>query len=419
MKILITTDWYKPAINGVVTSVLNLSDELIKRGHEVKILTLSKTISSVKLDNIYYIGSMPFNVYPGVRISHHHFDYLLEELVEWKPDVIHSQCEFFTYTYAKMIAYWTEAPIVHTYHTMYEEYSEYLKINRNIAKYLAGVMSKNRLKGATVIIAPTNKVLNKLRSYNIDKEIKTIPTGLDISKFDVKFNEKQRERLLEKYNIPKDGKILLYLGRLGKEKNIEELLNKFSNLIKNNDNIYLIIVGGGPYQKQLEDKVYRLGIYKNVKFTGMIAPDQVPYYYKVSDIFVSASQSETQGLTYIEAICNGLPLVCKYDRCLDDVLINGYNGYFFNTNVDFIKIIEKLFSDEELYCKMVNNALEKSKMFSKKYFADSVFDVYKLAIKMNESKPNPIEIHMREIKALFNPRRQIRRINRLLRSEWR
>lgn len=419
MKILITTDWYEPAINGVVTSVLNLSDELIKRGHDVKILTLSKTISSVKSNNIYYIGSLPFNVYPGVRISHHYFDFLLEDLVEWKPDVIHSQCEFFTYTYAKMIAYWTQAPIVHTYHTMYEDYSQYLKINKNLGKYLVTVMSKNRLKGATIIIAPTNKVLNKLRSYDIDKEIKTIPTGLDLSKFDIDFDKKDKERIYEEFNIPKDGKVLLYLGRLGKEKNIEELLNNFSSLIQKNNKIYLIIVGGGPYEKQLQDMVYRLGIYNNVKFTGMIAPNLVPYYYKAADIFVSASQSETQGLTYIEAICNGLPLVCKYDECLDEVLIDGYNGFFFNSKSDFIKIIERLFSDEELYCKMVDNALERSEKFSKKYFADNVLDVYKLAIKMNETKPNPIEIHMREIRALFNPRRQIRRINRLLRSEWR
>lgn len=416
MKILITTDLFKPSINGVVTSVLNLTDQLIKEGHEVKILTLSKHIYSIKYKNIYYMKSLPLNVYPGIRLSVLLYDELIEELINWKPDVIHTQCEFFTYSYGKYIAKRTGAPIIHTYHTMYEDYSSYVKVPKELGKHMVSLMSKSRLKDATIIITPTDKVRKKLRSYNITKEIKTIPTGLDLEKFNVKFKPEYRENILRRFKIDKSSKVLLYLGRLGKEKNLEELLENFSKLLKRDNSYYLIIVGGGPYKKNLEHKIYKLGIINNVKMTGMISPTQIPYYYKSADVFVSSSQSETQGLTYIEALANGLPLVCKYDQCLEDVLIDGENGFFFNNDEEFLKKIETLFSDRELYCKMKREAIKKSKTFSKESFCESVLDVYKLGIRMNEDKPKEIDIKISKFKRLFNLRRYIKGFYRFLES---
>ena len=128
MKILITTDLYTTATNGVVTSVRNLMDELTKKGHEIRVLTVSENLKSHKDENIYYIKSLPLGViYPDVRmpISHHHHRFI-QELIDWKPDLIHSQCEFFSYQFAQYISRKTAAPIVHTYHTLYEQYVTYI-----------------------------------------------------------------------------------------------------------------------------------------------------------------------------------------------------------------------------------------------------------------------------------------------------
>ena len=127
MKILITTDLFTTATNGVVTSVRNLWEELKDRGHDVRILTLSGDMDSYKDGDVYYVKSISIGtIYPDVRMPISYHNELLRELVEWKPDVIHSQCEFFTFHFAKRIAKHSGAPIIHTYHTLYEQYITYV-----------------------------------------------------------------------------------------------------------------------------------------------------------------------------------------------------------------------------------------------------------------------------------------------------
>lgn len=413
MKILITTDWSLSDINGVAVSVSNLYNQLIQMGHDVRILTLSKNIHSHKEGRIYYIKSIPFNIYPNVRVSVLLFDELFDELAAWKPDVIHTQCEFFTYTYGKIIAKRANAPIVHTYHTMYEDYSSYLKIKKELGKYIVAFMSKTRLRDATLVIAPTNKVRNRLKYYDITQEIKVIPSGIDLSKFNIEINERDKEEFRKKYNIPKENRILLYLGRLGREKNISELLKYYKEILVEKEDITLLIVGGGPFQSNIEKEVKELNLENKVVMTGMVDPSEVPKFYKYGEIFVSASQSETQGLTYIEAMSNGLPQVCKYDECLENVLIDGFNGYFFENGEDFKEKILKILNDDDLYNEMSKNALEKSRLFSKEYFAQSILNVYKLAVIMHKNKPKFIDLKTDEIWRIFNLKKYLRRIRRL------
>ncbi|MCD8007705.1 MAG: glycosyltransferase, partial [Clostridiales bacterium] len=117
MKILITTDMYSPAINGVVTSVLNLQRELLREGHQVMILTLSGTCKTYQEDNIIYIGSVKMDViYPTVRVRLLFPDRWMKKLLDWKPDVVHSQCEFNTFGLAKRISKKLDIPLIHTYH---------------------------------------------------------------------------------------------------------------------------------------------------------------------------------------------------------------------------------------------------------------------------------------------------------------
>ncbi len=127
MKILLTTDWYKPVVNGVVTSVINLKKELEMRGHEVRVLTLSRNFESYAEEGIYYIKSLNLEkIYPNARAVIPHAEPLIQELIWWRPDVVHSQCEFMTFSYAAKIARKCNCPLIHTYHTVYEDYIHYL-----------------------------------------------------------------------------------------------------------------------------------------------------------------------------------------------------------------------------------------------------------------------------------------------------
>lgn len=378
MKILITTDLYTTATNGVVTSVRNLMDELTKKGHEIRVLTVSENLKSHKGENIYYIKSLPLGViYPDVRmpISHHHHRFI-QELIDWKPDLIHSQCEFFSYQFAQYISRKTAAPIVHTYHTLYEQYVTYIFPSQRIGAYLVGKLSKHRLRKAEAIVAPTAKVETVLKNYGLHNPIHIVPSGIALEQHKQRITEEERNRKRSELGIPENALVLLNLGRLGSEKNLTELIELFSIARLHNSNLILMIVGDGPARKELEETADNLGVRDFVIFTGMVAPEEVYTYYQLGDVFVSASTSETQGLTYLEAAANGLPLLCRKDPCLDGVLVEGRNGWEYEAEEEFCDIIDAILSNPE-WCQRAGTQSEQiAAAFDKSCFADKIEDIY-------------------------------------------
>lgn len=379
MKILITTDWYKTVINGVVTSVINLEEELKKKGHEIKILTLSEDLHPKCDGNVYYIPSVNMSkIYPNARASIFlHKDYI-DELIKWNPDIVHSQCEFTTFIYAKKIANILDIPIVHTYHTIYEDYTHYISPSKTIGRKAVAALSKRLLNNMQAIIAPTEKVSDLLKGYGVSPQIHTIPTGIDLRKFNVTLLNKQKENMKEKLEIPKNNIILLSVGRLAKEKNIDEVIRYMSMIDK--DNVSLLVVGDGPYKNKLENEARELNLGKRIIFTGMIPPEEVPLYYQLGDIFISASNSETQGLTYIEALASGLPSVCKSDPCLNDVIINEYNGFQYDSFESFQNYINHLIENRETYDSLSKNSRITADKYSTEIFANKVESLYEQVI---------------------------------------
>lgn len=180
MKILITTDVYAAATNGVVTSVRNLTEELRNKGHDVRILTISDKEKSYYDGSVYYIRSAPIGIYPDIRMPTSYRHHFIKELIDWKPDVIHSQCEFFSFQFALRISKKTGAPIVHTYHTLYEQYAAYVIPYERLGNWLVRVLSWKRLKRVRMIIVPTHKVEYTLQGYGINKPICIIPSGISL-----------------------------------------------------------------------------------------------------------------------------------------------------------------------------------------------------------------------------------------------
>lgn len=218
MKILLTSDWYTSAVNGVVTSILNLRSGLEACGHEVRILTLSQTRNSYTEGGVTYIGSLSAGVvYPGARIKLAFGGKEMEELLEWKPDIVHSNCEFSTFLLARKIAVHLDIPIIHTYHTVYENYTHYISPSRKWGQKMVKALTRRIAAQTDALIAPTEKVKKILESYQVMKPVYVIPTGIERERFLSQNGE--REIMRKKLGIPAGYTVLLSVGRLARWKN--------------------------------------------------------------------------------------------------------------------------------------------------------------------------------------------------------
>lgn len=377
MKILITTDWYVPSVNGVVSSVVCLRKELIARGHDVRILTLSPTHSSVYTDGVTYVGSIGAGkIYPGARIQTAFFSRKVQRLIDWHPDIIHSQCEFSTFLIALRIAKTLKIPLVHTYHTVYEDYTHYFLPSKRWGRYVAASLSRWAIRRTSGVIVPTAKVRNLLQRYGVVRDIHVVPTGIDLTRFAQVPAEERLASIRKQLGIPDGNRILLYVGRLAKEKNLEELL-RFHSRCTGKDLTFLI-VGGGPYQSPLEELVAEMGLRDSVRFAGMIPSDQIADYYHLGDLFVSASMSETQGLTYIEALASSLPALCRMDSCLEGVIVDGFNGWQYTAEQEYLDRLDYFLTHDEQMDTMRKNAAQSAReLFSSEAFAEKVEQIYR------------------------------------------
>ena len=385
MKILITSDWNPAAVNGVVTSVKNLRRELELRGHEVRILTLALSPLSREGDGVTYLGSIPVGrIYPGARVRRAFVGKYIQELIRWKPDVVHSQCEFSTFFLAKRIAEELDIPLIHTYHTVYEDYTHYFSPSVRLGKKAVATLSRWVANHTDAMIAPTDKVRRLLLGYGVCSPIHVIPSGIDLRRFAGKTEPETLGRMRAELGIPAGNKILVNVGRQAEEKNLEELLRFRANMGRRD--VTLLLVGGGPWKTHLEGVAACLGLKApDVVFAGMVPPETVVDWYRMGDLFVSASTSETQGLTYVEALAAGVPALCRADECLDPVIRQGENGWQYTDEEAFRSYLEEFFSDPDRRQAMAQSALETAEEYSAALFAKRVEEIYLAQILRHQS----------------------------------
>jgi 1,2-diacylglycerol 3-alpha-glucosyltransferase len=217
--------------------------------------------------------------------------------------------------------------------------------------------------------------------YGINKTINVVPTGIELSSFD-KENVSTRDinEFISRYGLENKFRIC-FLGRLAKEKNVECLIKGFKEVVAFNKNVVFIIAGYGPWEEELKECALQNGVLEYTIFTGSQPHSAVPVVYRSSNVFCSASKTETQGITYIEAMASERPVVAIYDESLEGLLEDGKNGFFFNDENDFAqKIIHLMKMDKENFAEICKNAKEKSKEFSIEKFGESIENVYENAI---------------------------------------
>lgn len=397
MRIGFFTDTYTPSINGVITSILTFKKEIEKMGHEVYVFAPVIPGAPKHEPRTYRFPSVPSLAYPDIRESLPLSPKILAEIPKLKLDLLHIQTPGEIGLLGTHLAIRYQIPLVFSYHTSYPEYfsvykkataslilgmlaypmiimnprayKDLLKVvssiklsktwTREIAEKLSVVFS-NQTDG---VIAPSPKIKKLLLKWGVKKPVVVIPTGINLEEVIGKRGDYKK-----KLRMGKEDPLVAYMGRLGEEKNVDLLLKAFAHTGHKIPKARLIIIGDGPYKKNLEQLAHRLKINKKTTFTGFVDAKVKGNILKSADVFVFPSLTDTQGISVLEAAANGLPIILV-DRGITDALKEGQNGFYAqNDPHNLAKKIERVLSDKKLRAKFSKN----SKIFVKKYTASKL-----------------------------------------------
>lgn len=376
MRIGLFTDTYLPQVSGVATSIRTLKKELEKSGHEVYVFTTTdKNVKRYEDPTIIRLPSVPFISFTDRRIAYRGIMTSLKIAKSYKLDIIHTQTEFSLGLLGKIIGRALKIPVVHTYHTQYEDYVGYIANGKLIRPGMVKYIVRGYLNDLDGVICPSRIVLDLLDDYAVKIPKRIIPTGIDLERF-VRDDIKEEEwlALRDRLGISRNETMLLSVSRISSEKNIQAVLDGLPEVLRENDRIKLVIVGDGPYLDTLKEQAEQLQITDNLIFTGMVSPDEVALYYKACDFFISASTSETQGLTYLESLASGRPIIAHGNPYLDDLIEDKAFGTLYYYPSDLASaILDAIISTP----KMTSEQLEEKRCaISAEHFGKTVYQFY-------------------------------------------
>jgi len=376
MNIGLFTDTYYPQINGVATSLLTLEKELTAMGHKVYIFTVSDPNATHK-DNVFRMPSMPLFFSKGHRIGISYPPQILLTIRKLKLDLIHTHSEFTLGIFGKVVSEVLGIPLIHTYHTMWEDYVHYVGGGHVVGPKAARLYSRIFCNRAKVVIAPTAKTKESLLSYGVKKPIKIIPTGIDFAPFSPSsYSADEISALRESIGLKPKDKVLLSIGRVAKEKSMDLILRNLPKIAEHIPKIKMVIVGDGPALEDIKALAKTLGLKKHLLCTGSRPFAEIGKYYQIGDVFVSASTSETQGLTYAEAMAAHLPVVAKLDKSITGLIKHKETGYTFETQEEMIDAVVDAIANKKERERIISHALKSLKPMSSQRFGHSIAALY-------------------------------------------
>lgn len=375
MKIGIFTDSYKPYTSGVVTSISTFKQELIRMGHDVYIFAPSYPNYDEVEDRVYRFYSFPSPTNPDYTLAipvHPGMNLLVKKI---DLDLIHVHSPFTMGRVGLHYARRYRLPLVFTYHTMYDQYMHYVPVAQDLAKEVTIKYSNNFCNQCDHIIAPGTEVKEMLTRHDVRTPISVIPTGVPMEKF----TGGDASWLNRNFNIPLSNKVLLFVGRLSKEKNLEFLINAFAKVKANIPTSTLVLTAQGPLEAQLKKMVLQMGLSleADVVFTGALPFESLVNVYYSADLFVFSSVTETQGLVLIEAMAAGLPVVAVRANGVNDMVNDNVEGILTDCNQDeFAQAICRVLNDDSMYRRFKLNARMKAESLSSTNMAQKLEDIY-------------------------------------------
>jgi len=384
MRIGFFTDTYLPVIHGVEVSIETFRKNLEKMGHEVFIFAPQAIGYKDKNPRVFRFRSIKVIKKPEMRLA---LPFLpkdtFEKVLNLKLDIAHAHTPFSMGLFARYVANYQKIPLVYTHHTHYPEYAKFYLKERIITPLLARYFSAWFANQAQAILVPSYKMKRFLLEYGVKraKPIHILPTGVNLEIF-----KKSKEgfiKIRKKLKIPFESKVLLFVGRMGEEKNPSFLLYTMEEILKKFNNVFLLMVGDGPILEKLKNLALKLKIEKNVIFTGAIPHSKIPAYYQAANVFVFSSQTETQGIVILEAIASGLPVVALKDEAFKDMVVENKNGFLIKkvSPKSFAKKVLEILKNSSLCKKFSLNSQKIASFFSEKNQAKKLIKIYKSLLK--------------------------------------
>lgn len=381
MRIGMFSDSYKPYTSGVVTSIVSFKEELTKLGHEIFVFAPSYP-QETEEENVFRFFSFPaptkkdfslaFPVYPGMNL-------LLKRL---NLDIIHVHSPFTMGRVGHHYARKFRLPLVFTFHTRYDQYVHYVPLPQSIVRDITIKYARSFCNHCDQVIVPTKEIEKIVESFDVNTPISVIPTGVQLNKFITG----DKNWLRKRYDIPADNKILLFVGRLCREKNLFFLLESFKIVKEKNPQVSLVLTASGPIEEELKSFTTELGLdlHKDVIFTGAVPFEHLKNVYHSADLFVFASLTETQGLVLLEAMASGLPVVAVRASGVQDMVDHGVDGLLCSEDQnELADNIIKILQDRVLYNYLKTNTARKAKLLSSENMAIKLQGVYEELIAQN------------------------------------
>lgn len=349
MKILFISDVYFPRINGVSTSIETFRNELRALGHTVRLIAPDYGTPSPDETDILRVPARTLPFDPEDRLmSYSGVMEQIDKLRGEQYDIIHIQTPFVAHYLGTKLSRLLDIPCVETYHTFFEEYLyHYIPlVPKKLMRLIAKRFSRHQGNSLNGMVVPSHPMLHVLKSYGITTHSEVIPTGIEPESF----VPGDRVAFRNKFGIPQDRPVLLFVGRVAHEKNIGFLLKALDSVRKEIPDVLFVIAGEGPARESLEHETRQLGLSENVMFIGYLnRHTELNSCYRSADIFIFSSRTETQGLVLLEAMAQGVPVVSTAELGTRDVLRDGLGVWIAQEQVaDFSGKIVKMLGDAEV-----------------------------------------------------------------------
>lgn len=391
LKVALFSDSFLPVLNGVSISIKALVDELRRQGHSVHVFTAAYFRHQDSDPNIVRFPALHTPWAKGYPFAFPPFYPMLRHFRAHEFDVIHTHTPF---TIGFVGLRWAEShgiPIVTTYHTLYDKYAHYVPYSpKRYTRYKIAKHTNFYYNQVDQVITPSEASLRWLQRHSVRKPITVIPTSTLVRR-----PLNGGELRLAK-GIPLDRQVLLYVGRIAREKNLETLLAAFAYIAQAKPDTLLVVVGDGPYRKECTEMARSLGIGDRVRFEGFVPRELVDEYYALADLFLFASTTETQGLVVTEAMNYGLPAVVVQGGGAGAAVIPGQNGFLVRNDArDLADAALSVLGNTDLLDSLSRAAVESVRSYTVEDMTRAVLGVYGRAMGMESGEPDPADFAVR------------------------